>query len=248
MPSQERPSFYFYNRGYHPKELTLGQLVYGNYGAPTQERNISAGQLVPEAFLNDKILRSKDVVTALRNWTDLRNTNYVTRYVEKGRVRTPSIWMLTGLYELEDATSFFTKESTISPSVGVGAEISALLGAPVGGSISTEHGQSSSSSSTLPGLSIWAAQYKLLDIRYVRISKDQVLPPLTLPVEVRNTTSKGQLLGGDGEHEQAKTACAVEIVLAGATESQSVDPDAYDRKFWERMARAEERWQHAGVD
>lgn len=190
------------------------------------------------------ILKNQAVVTALRKWTDLRNTNYVTRYVEKGRVRTPSIWMLTGLYELEDATSLLTEESTISPSVGVGAEILALLGVPVGGSIGAEHGRSSSSGSTLPGVSIWAAQYKLLDLRYVRVSKDQILPPLTLPVELRSFTSKGHMMGGDDEAKQEETACAVEIALADATKSRSVDPDAYDRDFWERMDGAEKRWQH----
>ena len=202
----------------------------------------------PKVFLNNKILKNKNVETTLRKWTDLRNMDFMTRFVEKTGVRTPSIWMLTALYELEDATCFFTKEQSISPSVGIGAEIMALLGAPVGGSISTQHGTSLSTRSTLPGTSVWAAQYKLLDLRYVRVAKGQPLPPLTLPVEVRNTLSEGQMLGSDDEDDEneATDDCVVKIAVAGEGESEAVDPEAYDQIFWNRMDEAEELWVHAG--
>lgn len=38
MAPEEKPSFYLYSIGYSPKILTLGTLVYDNYGMPETRR------------------------------------------------------------------------------------------------------------------------------------------------------------------------------------------------------------------
>ncbi|KAF2718404.1 hypothetical protein K431DRAFT_274846 [Polychaeton citri CBS 116435] len=199
----------------------------------------------PKTFLNRMILKSTDPSSenearkTLERWLSLSKADILTKSVKRYVIRTPRIWMLTGLYELEDATSVRTTATSFSPTIGVGAEIMASLGIPVGFDISPNSSQEILSKMTFPGKTVWAAQYQMLDLKYWKAKRDEIKPALTLPVEFRTTMAAGNLLAEDREIDNAVT---IGVADADEVESNGEAADAYNKDFWQYMQLAEKRW------
>jgi hypothetical protein len=84
--------------------------------------------------------------------------------------RKPKIWMLTGLYLLKDAKTFTISSKGVKGSGDVEAiQFAKLIEVPVGGTVTVGSGNPLEANFSLKGSYVWAAQYHLLDVRYIRM-------------------------------------------------------------------------------
>lgn len=89
--------------------------------------------------------------------------------------RRPKIWFLSGLYMLSDAHTIVRKSSSSTIDVGLSSAIvGALGGVPVGGSVSLGQGDAWEMAMGMEGDHVWAAQYRLLDAKYISASSSSL--------------------------------------------------------------------------
>lgn len=135
----------------------------------------------PETFLTTQVLTNPKARAALKLWLSSARSDYV---MNMRWARRPKIWFLTGLYLLSDARTIVRKSSSSSIDVGLSSAIvGALSGVPVGGSVSLGQGDAWEMSMGMEEEHVWAAQYRLIDAKYLsasssaRRNEDLALPP-----------------------------------------------------------------------
>lgn len=136
----------------------------------------------PETFLTNHVLTTPKARAALKLWLSSARSDYV---MNMRWARRPKIWFLTGLYLLSDARTIVRKSSSSSIDVGLSSAIvGALSGVPVGGSVSLGQGDAWEMTLGMEEEHVWAAQYRLIDAKYIsassssaRRSEELALPP-----------------------------------------------------------------------
>lgn len=151
----------------------------------------------PEAFLCDHVLANPKAQSALKLWLSSARSEYV---MNMRWARRPKIWLLTGLYVLEGARTVVRKNASTDVDVGVSADlVGALSGVPVGGSVSLGVGDSWELQMEMEEEHVWAAQYRLLDARYLSSSSKntkEVVLPVTMSLYKDIMSVKSRRRGG----------------------------------------------------
>jgi hypothetical protein len=124
----------------------------------------------PEEFLATSVLSNPKAQEKLKLWLSAARSAYVLNFKF---ARRPKIWMLTGLYLLEDARTMVSRHNSSKISAGVsGSIVGALSSVPVGGFLSLGEGNSWEMTMELTEQHVWAAQYRLLDAHFIRAGRD----------------------------------------------------------------------------
>ncbi|RHZ50231.1 hypothetical protein CDV55_100288 [Aspergillus turcosus] len=153
----------------------------------------------PEEFLGTSVLSSPKAQEKLKLWLSAARSAYVLNFKF---ARRPKIWMLTGLYLLEDARTMVSRHNSSKVSAGVsGSLVGAISSVPVGGFLSLGEGTSWEMTMELTEQHVWAAQYRLLDARFVKVGKggaDSVKLPLSLGL-YRDVLSVNTVRGAESD-------------------------------------------------
>jgi len=140
----------------------------------------------------------------------------------------PKLWMLTGLYLMDDATTVHV--SSRDGSVGATASapipdplmISELLQAGVGAKVEFGVNYVLSSGSTIEGKRVWAAQWQQIKADYVVTSDDS-----SKPLQV-NLTDKLSIRKARGE----KNVAALNVSESKMEEQKDDSDETYDQNYW----------------
>ncbi|PKX96366.1 uncharacterized protein P174DRAFT_501162 [Aspergillus novofumigatus IBT 16806] len=126
----------------------------------------------PEEFLVTSVLSNPKAQEKLKLWLSAARSAYVLNFKF---ARRPKVWMLTGLYLLEDTRTMVSRQNSSKMSAGVsGWLVGALSSVPVGGSLSLGEGNSWEMTMELTEQHVWAAQYRLLDAHFIKAGRDGV--------------------------------------------------------------------------
>ncbi|RLL98717.1 hypothetical protein CFD26_103868 [Aspergillus turcosus] len=126
----------------------------------------------PEQFLITSVLSNPKAQEKLKIWLSAARSDYV---MKAKFARRPKIWLLTGLYLLEDTRTIVSRGQSAEVSTGVSASvIGALSSVPLGGSLSLGKGRSWEVSMEVAEQHVWAGQYRLLDAHFIRTGGDGV--------------------------------------------------------------------------
>jgi hypothetical protein len=160
----------------------------------------------------------------------------------------PKIWMLTGIYEFEDCTSFSWSKNNVSAKASIAAEIMALLNIPLGAAFSATNNRGLYSRQTFPGKSVWAAEYQLVDAKFCRVrsnERDKPTTPLQLPLRLKAIYSRGTR--GDNIEKKEPDNVAL-LCLTNKASSGQGDASESEDEFWEQFAKVEQTWEKYGRD
>ncbi|PYI28214.1 hypothetical protein BP00DRAFT_403451 [Aspergillus indologenus CBS 114.80] len=168
----------------------------------------------PESFLITSVLSNSQAQQKLKLWLSAARSSYLLNFKF---ARRPKIWLLTGLYLLEGTRTIVSRSQSNQVSVGISsAVIGALSSVPVGGSVKLGQGVSWEIAMEVEDEHVWAAQFRLLDAKYIKLGSNGV-DGITLPMSIGlyrdimsvNTVRGGgrdgvelQLLGEDDEHDE----------------------------------------------
>jgi hypothetical protein len=150
--------------------ITLKEYVY----PPILNPLVNVDFLIrsPEAFLTDNILTTPAAQQKLKLWLSAAHSAYLLNFKF---ARRPKVWLLTGLYLLEGTRAVVSNGQSANISAGVSsAIIGALSGVPVGGSVSLGAGSTWEMAMEVADPHVWAAQYRLVDARFIKIGKDGI--------------------------------------------------------------------------
>ncbi|OOQ91292.1 hypothetical protein PEBR_00442 [Penicillium brasilianum] len=126
----------------------------------------------PEEFLTTNVLANPQAQQKLKLWLSAAHSSYVLNFKF---ARRPKVWLLTGLYLLEKTRTMVSTGHSADISAGVSSAIVGLLsGVPVGGSVSLGVGSSWEMAMEVADPHVWAAQFRLLDARFIKMGKDGV--------------------------------------------------------------------------
>jgi len=140
----------------------------------------------PESFLNTHVLPNDKAKGTLRLWLSAAASNRASAAMK--RLRPPSIWLLTGVYVIEEARTLAVVTREPQVSVGLGSiPIAALTGLPIGGSFDVGKSTSIRVDMVQKGPSVWAAQYMRLRVNYFWPGEDM---SLSQPISLWNTFVK----------------------------------------------------------
>lgn len=196
-----------------------------------------------EAYLNQIALKEPKKVACLQEWTAISNSDYMKRVITKGTLR-PRIWMLTGLYEMQDTKCFRTIDSSVAAKAGLGAELMASLGMPVTVETSAEQTSKVKQVGQWMGEKVWAARYQCLNLKYSALSKEQKLPALSLPIEMRQLLSTGAFMGDeDDDHDEIQDIVTLEP--SHEADISATDPGQFDAAYFTEFGEAEDRYREA---
>ncbi|KAJ5176760.1 uncharacterized protein N7482_002637 [Penicillium canariense] len=152
----------------------------------------------PETFFSTSVLNTPLAQQKLKLWLSAAHSDYVLNFKF---ARRPKVWLLTGLYLLEGARTIVSMGQSSEISVGVSsAIIGALSGVPVGGSVSLGVGSSWEMAMEVSDPHVWAAQYRLLDVHFIKMGKggvEGVKLPTTMGL-YRDIMSVNTARGGEG--------------------------------------------------
>jgi hypothetical protein len=127
----------------------------------------------PEEFLREQVLTQPKAQAALKLWLSAARSQYVLNFKW---ARRPKIWLLTGLYLLEDTRTVVNKAQGAEVSVGISsALVGALSSVPIGGGVSLAKESSWQMAMEMEGKHVWAAQYRMVDAKYVSVSGRQTM-------------------------------------------------------------------------
>ncbi|EFY97033.1 hypothetical protein X797_007497 [Metarhizium robertsii] len=191
----------------------------------------------PHRFLLEKVLASQSVKDSLERWLIL------SKFGVKKRIVRPKIWYLTGLYELQDATSTTIDTRDVSLQAGISPElVAALSGPPVGPGTEIEWGASKLQCTQGQGRQVWAAMYQLLDARYFRLKENEPKPSVSIALSYKPIWSDGDLRGADAPEVEDCVELALQEpqqdVITGDTEEET-------ELYWQPLLEAQERWEEA---
>ncbi|KAH8704767.1 hypothetical protein BGW36DRAFT_412936 [Talaromyces proteolyticus] len=176
----------------------------------------------PGTFLNFHILRTPEAQNELRKWVSAARSDLILKLKS---LRTPKIWMLTGVYILDDAAVLSISKRDLHTSIGIGSNtLFDLMTVPVGGSIGLGSSSYLESRMSFTGSHVWAAQYRLLDIRYIKIEPGQ--DSVDLPSQILlypKITSHGVLRGSPSASQADQAHVCIAAEDSSDTEMQKLD-------------------------
>ncbi|KAF7164862.1 hypothetical protein CNMCM5623_009289 [Aspergillus felis] len=190
-----------------------------------------------EEFLATSVLRNPKAQEKLKLWLSAARSAYVLNFKF---ARRPKVWMLTGLYLLEDARTMVSRHSSSKISAGVSSSIvGALSSVPVGGSLSLGEGNSWQMTTELADQHVWAAQYRLLDARFVKVGKgDAANVKLPLSMGLYRDVLSVNTVRGEGTDE-------AELELKGEEETDDESGQDLEDQDSEELKRYEKRLEEA---
>lgn len=145
--------------------------------------------------------------------------------------------MCTGLYLLEDTRVLTVSKRSLDTSVSISsATTAALTGVPIGGSIKISPETSLTVSSASEEQLVWAAQYRKLDAKYIRLRDGETATLPNILTLYQDVTSDGPLRKDDDEEMNA-----VQIDVIGETdeEAQEKEGDSISEEvYYERLEKA----------
>jgi hypothetical protein len=134
--------------------------------------------------------------------------------------------MLTGMYILDDAAILSISKRDMHTCIGIGGLNTAfdLMTVPVGGSIGLGSSSYLESKMSFTGSHVWAAQYRLLDIRYIKTEpgQDRVELPGQILLYPR-ITSRGVLRGSTSASQVDQAQICIATEDSADTEMQKLD-------------------------
>ncbi|KAJ5757759.1 uncharacterized protein N7511_006453 [Penicillium nucicola] len=152
----------------------------------------------PEAFLTEQVLSNIQAQQKLKLWLSAASSAYVLNFKF---ARRPKVWLMTGMYVLEGARTIVSKDRSSKISAGISsALVGALSGVPVGGSVKLGEGTSWEMAMEVAEPHVWAAQFRLLDARFLKMGAGGV-DGVKLPVSMglyRDVMSVHTARGGEG--------------------------------------------------
>ncbi|KAJ5649782.1 uncharacterized protein N7484_003505 [Penicillium longicatenatum] len=135
----------------------------------TAERGTRVLLKDPETFLINHVLSNQTAQQKLKIWLSAAYSDFVMKFKF---ARRPKVWMLSGLYLLEDTRTVVSRGQSSKISAGVSsAIIGAVSGVPVGGSVSLGVGSEWEMAMQVAEPHVWAAQFRLLDAKFIKIRK-----------------------------------------------------------------------------
>jgi hypothetical protein len=133
----------------------------------------------PEDFLNNEVLSNEKASKTLSIWLSAAMRNFAVAAIKI--MAGPSIWLLTGVYIMEDARTFTVIKKEKSLSAGISAStVAALTSVAVGASIDIGATPALRTNAIVSGRCVWAAQYRQLDINYFWPGEVPTLPKTLL--------------------------------------------------------------------
>lgn len=126
----------------------------------------------PETFLTTSVLSNPIAQQKLKLWLSAARSDYVLNFKF---ARRPKIWLITGIYLLEGTRTMVTRDHSANGSVGISPTIiGAISGVPIGGSVGLGQKNSWELSMEVAEKHVWAAQFRLLDAKFVKMGKGGV--------------------------------------------------------------------------
>lgn len=191
----------------------------------------------PESFLTTNVLANPQAQQKLKLWLSAAQSSYM---LNLKFARRPKVWLLTGLYVLEKTRTIISKGQSADMSAGVSsALVGALSGVPIGGSVSLGVGSSWEMAMEIADPHVWAAQFRLLDARFIKMGKkgvDGVKLPMTMGLyrDVTSLNSRRAARGGDSEVEQVELGLEADEGEYGK-ETSVEDQDSEELEEYERQ-------------
>lgn len=193
----------------------------------------------PEDFLTENVLNNPQAQQKLKLWLSAAHSAYVLNFKF---ARRPKVWLMTGLYLLEGTKTVVSRSDSAKVSAGVSsALIGALSGVPIGGSVSLGVGSSWDMTMEVSEPHVWAAQYRLLDARFIKMGKegvDGVKLPTTLGL-YRDVMSVNTARGGGGQsielgleqEEKPETETAANLGAPVEDDQDSMELEEYEKRL-----------------
>lgn len=192
-----------------------------------------ADPLSPDAFFQDSVLSNPKA----RLWLETRlsvASHFKTVY--KNVVSSPTIWLLTGVYLIDDAKVLVVTSRSSNDSMSGKAPVpeptglATLLGISPGASISVGSSYTVQAYTQILGRKVWAAQWARVKARYCHVDMASATTQLDLNqlklLDIFSTgTSRGESMAND----------IVELNLDAANAEKGDNAkggEAYDEKLW----------------
>jgi hypothetical protein len=182
----------------------------------------------PETFLTEQVLSKTIAQQKLKLWLSAANSAYVLNFKF---ARRPKVWLMTGMYVLEGTRTMISKDKSSKISAGISSALVGILsGVPVGGSVNLGEGSSWEMAMEVAEPHVWAAQFRLLDARFLKMGAGHVdgsrLPVMGL---YRDVMSVNTARGEEGR--------SIEVWLQGEGEGEGEDEDDQDSPEMEQYEK-----------
>jgi hypothetical protein len=191
-----------------------------------------ADYLSPNSFLHEKVLTDPKA----RLWfeTTLSVASYL-KAIYKNIVASPKIWLLTGVYLMDDAKVFTLESKSDDNSVAVNIPIpeptglAALLGVSPGASVSLGKRYTATAMTQILGGKVWAAQWTRVKAKYIPINKKCTGSQLLInQLQLLDVWSTGTSRGDGGQ----RSIVELEIDITHDGRAINDDGDEYDDEVW----------------
>ncbi|KAG4414208.1 hypothetical protein IFR04_012655 [Cadophora malorum] len=219
--------------------LILGGGEVGPQFSTESEKLISAekGRRIelkaPMEFLS-RVLANQDAKSKLQLWTSVTRSRYMA--MRTGLIRTPKIWFLTGLLELEDAKSHVVKSKERGLKLAIDpAAVTAMCTAPVGASIDISRGMAVEVESQLFGGMVWAAKFQLLKTTFKTWNGQTTMAENEFQLHPDDIFAGGVVLGEGGTEQ------IVELTVSAAGGDDDVTVEEMDETYWDAFDEGEKR-------
>lgn len=148
--------------------------------------------------------------------------------------------MLTGLYLLEGTRTVVSRGGPANISAGASsALIGAFSGVPIGGSVSLGVGSSWDMTMEVANPHVWAAQFRLLDARFIKMGKEG-MDAVELPASMglyRDAMSVNTAPGGEGRsiglglEQEGKPETEIEGEASTEDDQESLEVEEYEKRL-----------------
>ncbi|KAL1797140.1 hypothetical protein ACET3X_003746 [Alternaria dauci] len=188
-----------------------------------------------DKFFEDYLLKQD----AVRQWfeTRLSVARSITAAVNN-LIKAPDMWLLTGIYIIEDGTVFSVRKESSSSHASAKMPIpeptglTGLAGLKAGATIRIGNGIEAQASTQIEGEKVWAAQWIKVKARYVAISKLRKNTEAVMhTVVLQDVWSTGTTRGWDDEPQ------AVELGLSNMHEDSTEEGNTslFDEEWWSKF-------------
>jgi hypothetical protein len=111
---------------------------------------------------------------ALRLWLSASSFDHIRKLHS---IRTPKVWMLTGICRLDGASVFSVESHSPTTEVGItSVAISPLTKTPIGGGFGVGPGHNHEVAEGAARTTRMAPQYRRLDVEYIRVKEHDLVP------------------------------------------------------------------------
>jgi hypothetical protein len=149
---------------------------------------------------------------------------------------------MTGIYLLEGTKTIVSRATSAKVSTGVSsALVGALSSVPIGGSVSLGVGSTWDMTMEVADPHVWAAQFRLLDARFIKVGKngvDGVKLPITMGL-YRDVMSVNTARGGGGpsielgleQDEKPETQTGAVLDTAVEDDQEGMELEEYETRL-----------------